>query len=68
MFISAKNKYNIDMEKSWMIGDSEHDIRAANLAGINKTIMVRSGHVVNESKSNAMFFLESIEQASQIIN
>ena len=68
MFISAKNKYNIDMEKSWMIGDSERDIRAANLAGIKKTIMVRSGHVVNESRSNAMFFLDSIDQVSQIIN
>ena len=68
MFFSAKNKYNIDMEKSWMIGDSERDIRAANLAGIKKTIMVRSGHVVNKSKSNAMFFLDSIDQANQIIN
>ena len=67
MFIKAKNKHGIDMEKSWMIGDSERDIKAANLAGIKKTILVRSGHKINESKSDAMFFLDSIYQANQII-
>ena len=67
MFIEAKNKHGIDMEKSWMIGDSERDIQAANLAGIKKTILVRSGHKINESKSGAMFFLDSIYQANQII-
>jgi D-glycero-D-manno-heptose 1,7-bisphosphate phosphatase len=67
MFIKAKNKHGIDMEKSWMIGDSERDIKAANLAGIKKTILVRSGHKINESKSDAMFFLDSINQANQII-
>ena len=67
MFFSAKNKHNVDMEKSWMIGDCEHDITAANLAGIKKTILVRSGHKVDESKSNAMFFLDSIYQSTQVI-
>ena len=67
MFTLAKNKYNINMEKSWIIGDSETDIQAANLAGIKNTILVRSGHKINESKSDAMFFLDSIYQADQII-
>ena len=67
MFIKAKNKHAIDMDKSWMIGDSEGDIQAANLAGIKNTILVRSGHKINESKSDAMFFLDSIYQADQII-
>ena len=67
MFIKAKNKYDIDMEKSWMIGDSERDIQAANLAGIKKTILVRSGHKINEHNSGAMFFLDSIYEANQII-
>ena len=67
MFILAKNKHSINMEKSWMIGDSDRDIRAANLAGIKKTIMVRSGEKVNESKSNANFFLDSIYDAKKII-
>ena len=67
MLLSAKDIYKIDMNKSWMIGDSERDIKAANLAGIENTILVRSGHKVNESKSNARFFLDSIHQAKQII-
>ena len=67
MFIVAKNKHNVDMLKSWMIGDSERDIRAANLAGIKNTILVRSGHKINESNSNAMFFLDSINKTNQII-
>jgi len=50
-----------------MIGDSERDISAANLAGIKNTILVRSGHIINEVNSNATFFLDSIIQTNQII-
>ncbi len=67
MFINAKNKYNIDFDKSWMIGDSERDICAANLAGIKKTILVKNGNKVDELDSNANFFLDSIEQARDIV-
>ena len=55
------------MIESWMIGDSERDISAANLAGIKNTILVRSGHTINEVNSNATFFLDSIIQTNQII-
>ena len=67
MFLEAKIKHNIDMGTSWMIGDSERDIKAANLAGITKTILVRSGNKINESNSNAMFFLDSINEINHII-
>ena len=33
MFNQAHDKHNVDMEKSWMIGDKEADIKAANSAG-----------------------------------
>ncbi len=39
MLIKAKDKYNVRMKDSWMIGDKETDIEAANLAGINNTII-----------------------------
>jgi len=65
MFIEAKNTHKIEMEKSWMIGDKESDIEAANLAGINQTILVKSDHKID--KSNAMYFVDSIYQANQII-
>ena len=67
MLIEAKNMHNIDMEKSWMIGDSERDILAATRAGINNTVIVRSGHKVNYLKSSAKFLLDSISQISQVI-
>ncbi|MDA8905295.1 D-glycero-beta-D-manno-heptose 1,7-bisphosphate 7-phosphatase [Candidatus Thioglobus sp.] len=67
MLNAAKNKYSVSMENSWMIGDSERDIRAANLAGIEKTILVRSGHQINEEKSSAMLILDSINQVNQFI-
>ena len=67
MFLKAKAKHNTDMEKSWLIGDKEIDVIAANEAGIENTIVVRSGHRIDESNSNAKFILNSIQQSKQII-
>ena len=67
MLIEAKHKYNISMKDSWMIGDSESDIKAANAAGISKTILVRSGHLVGESNSNSKFTIDSIKQSKEVI-
>jgi D-glycero-D-manno-heptose 1,7-bisphosphate phosphatase len=68
MFLKAKSKYNIDMTKSWMIGDKEVDIQAANAAGIQNTILVRSGHLINESNSKAKHILDSIQQSKELIS
>ena len=67
MLLEAQNKYNIDMSNSWMIGDKEADIQAANAAGIQNTILVKSGHAIDEKNSNAKFILDSIEQVSTVI-
>ena len=67
MFLTAKDKHNVDMEKSWLIGDKEVDVIAANAVGIENTILVRSGHRIDESNSNARFILDSIQQAKQVI-
>ena len=67
MFLTAKDKHNVDMEKSWLIGDKEVDVIAANAAGIENTILVRTGHRIDESNSNARFILDSIQQSKQII-
>ena len=50
-----------------MIGDKETDIKAANLAGINNTILLRSGHLINESNSNSKFIINSIKQSKEVI-
>ena len=67
MFIEAKAKHNIDMAQSWMIGDKEIDVIAANSAGIDNAILVRSGHKIHESNSDAKIILDSIQQVKQII-
>ena len=67
MLLKAKTKHNTDMEKSWMIGDKERDIIAANSAGIDNTILIRSGHRIDESNSNAKIILDSILLTKQII-
>ena len=65
--MKQKKKYNIDMSKSWLIGDKEVDIMAANSSGVFQTILVKSGHKINEANSNAKYILDSISQASQVI-
>ena len=67
MFTAAKNKHNIDMSNSWMIGDKETDSEAASSAGITNTILVRSGHKIDESISTARFIIDSIENSKSII-
>ena len=63
----AQKKYNIDMSKSWMIGDKEGDIKAANNAGIQKTILVRSGHPIDEIRSKSTKIIDSIQDSINII-
>lgn len=67
MFLEAQNKYNIDMKKSWLIGDKEDDVIAANNAGITNTILLRSGHRINEGISNAKHILNSIRECAKVI-
>jgi D-glycero-D-manno-heptose 1,7-bisphosphate phosphatase len=67
MFNQANNKYDIDMKNSWMIGDKEADIKAANAAGIQHTVLVKSGHAIDEINSKASFILDSIEQVKTVI-
>ena len=67
MLLEAKYKHNINMKNSWMIGDKEADIIAANTAGITNTILVRSGYKINKADSNAEYIIDSIEQSNEVI-
>ena len=67
MLLDAKYQYDIDMQNSWMIGDKEVDITAANSAGIVNTILVKSGHIINAAESNAKYILESIYESNHVI-
>ena len=67
MLLEAKEKYKIDMKNSWMIGDKEADVSAANAAGIKNTILVKTGHDIDEANSNAKFILKSMKDTIGII-
>ena len=67
MLLQAINQYGIDMKKSWMIGDKDVDIKAANAANIQNTIMVKSGHPIDLKNSKAKHVLDSIKQVKAVI-
>ena len=67
MLLEARDKYGINMKDSWVIGDKETDIDAAGSAGVDNTILVKSGHSVDEMNTKAKFILESIKESIQII-
>ncbi|MDC3375296.1 D-glycero-beta-D-manno-heptose 1,7-bisphosphate 7-phosphatase [bacterium] len=67
LIFKAKEMYKINLEKSWMIGDSERDILAANSAGIFNTALVRTGHPFDELTTAAKYVINSIHQSQDII-
>lgn len=68
LFLEARDKYGIDMEGSWMIGDKETDIEAATAAGIQNTILVSSCSDRSVTSSKASFFSKSIQESQKFIN
>lgn len=44
MFHLAAEQWGIPLERSWMVGDKESDIRAAKAAGLQGAVHVLSGH------------------------
>lgn len=67
MFLSAKKELDIDMQNSWMIGDKEGDIEAAIAAGISNTILVRTGHKIDEANTKASFVLNGVFDTIKVI-
>ena len=47
MLLEAANALNIDLDKSWMVGDKLIDLFAAKAAGV-KGILVQTGYGVHE--------------------
>jgi len=68
MILDFVQQYNIDLTRSWLIGDKQSDIDSAINANIDNHILVKSGHVVDENKSSAKFILNSILDTIDIIN
>jgi len=67
MVNKACEKYNIETLDSWMIGDTEKDIETGLSSGIKNTILLRSGHPIDEKNSKASYILDSILNVQSII-
>ena len=56
--LQAAKDFHIDLEKSWMVGDSEHDMEAGRAAGC-KTAFI--GNAAGENSfSDLQSFVESV--------
>ena len=58
MIKEAVKKYNIDLDKSYMVGDSTMDLEMAKNAGI-KAVLVKTGEAGNDGKFEKRFFMEA---------
>ena len=61
MIDNILKNYNIDLEKSWLIGDKISDILCAKNANIKNTIQVQSGHTFNKKDSLADIIVPTIK-------
>jgi D,D-heptose 1,7-bisphosphate phosphatase len=66
MFRQAANDYNIDLSKSWMIGDAERDIIAGKNSGC-KTVGVMTGFGVKKTALRPEFFFKDLLEAVKFI-
>jgi len=66
MFRQAASDFNIDLSKSWMIGDAERDIIAGENAGC-KTVGVMTGYGVKKTTVKPEFFFKDLREAARFI-
>lgn len=60
MLDQAKNDFDIDLGRSILVGDKESDIEAGLRAGVGANVLVKSGHVIDEKRTNADRVIDSI--------
>ncbi|MGI9554278.1 MAG: D-glycero-alpha-D-manno-heptose-1,7-bisphosphate 7-phosphatase [Thermodesulfobacteriota bacterium] len=58
------DEYDIDISKSWMVGDTERDVIAGNMTGL-KTILVRTG--IRQDSEKADFVVDDLVDAVEKI-
>jgi len=65
--IDAIKKYNLDVNKSWFVGDQDMDIEFGKIAG-TKTILIENELSISKrGKTNPDYFAKNLPQAVDII-
>jgi D-glycero-D-manno-heptose 1,7-bisphosphate phosphatase len=67
MISQTKNDFNIDLEKSWLIGDKISDIQTAINANIKNSILIKSSYNKKEYQKIASFTANSLFDTINII-
>jgi len=67
MIKEAIEKHDVDIANSWSIGDKEDDITAAKDSNIANTVLVRSGHSIEETKTEADYVIDSLKDLINIL-
>jgi D-glycero-D-manno-heptose 1,7-bisphosphate phosphatase len=60
LLLQAAGKYNIDLSKSWMVGDRESDIAAGRAAGCQVALLSEQAKVNEEMFTGLYSFIENI--------
>ena len=69
MLLAAQARFNIDMEKSWMIGDKVTDVQAGRQAGVGTTCLVRSGQdLPQHALAEADWVLDSLAHLPAVLS
>lgn len=66
MLLDAKERFNIDFSKSYLVGDSPRDIEAGKNAGV-ETIRVKTGHGLEPHTTVPDHYVDSLISAIDII-
>ena len=67
MIIQANNDFNIDLKKSWLIGDKISDIQTAINANIKNNILIKSSYQKDDDEKIASFTANSLFDTINII-
>jgi D-glycero-D-manno-heptose 1,7-bisphosphate phosphatase len=67
MILQANADFNINLEKSWLIGDKISDIQTAINANIKNTILIKSSYNKKQDENIASFTANSLFDTINII-
>ncbi len=65
--IDAIKKYNLDVNKSWFVGDQDMDIECGKIAGIKTILIENELSISKRGKTNPDYFAKNLPQAVDII-
>ena len=66
MILQAAREHNVDLARSFFVGDKTSDIECGRNAGV-KTILVRTGYGRDTNEKSADFVAENLNEAAELI-